>query len=174
MESALRDLRGVLVEVLERLSPGKVIFKPVELPWVTTGAQVWLEDRLLGWCGQLAPSLQQLFELQGPGVIAELELVPMLTDYPPQRQVQPMAGFPGIERDLSIVVDESVSWAQVQAVVGAVRPAMLEALEFVTTYRGKPIPAGKRVSACGCVSGMPAPLSDMNRWTRRLQQCSKR
>ena len=144
VEGALRDMRGMVTEVLARLSPLPVKFQALELPWLMAGAKVMLGDRVPGWCGQLTPAMQELFELQGPGVIAELELEPMLLDYPPQRQVQPMARFPGIERDLSLVVDETVRWAQVEGLVWSLKPALLESLEFVTTYRGKPIPSGKK------------------------------
>jgi phenylalanyl-tRNA synthetase beta chain len=50
----------------------------------------------------------------------------------------------GIERDLSIVVDESVPWRQVEAAVRQPTPAMLEAVTFLDTYRGKPIPKGQK------------------------------
>ncbi len=144
VETALRDMRGMIEELAARLSPGKVTFVPMQLSWLKAGAEVRWGDRILGWCGQLAPGLQQLFELQGAGVVAELELVSMLEGYPPMKQVTPLARYPAIERDLSIVVDEAITWAQVQAVVQAVKPALLEALCFVTTYRGKPITTGKK------------------------------
>ncbi len=144
VEAALRDIRGLIVELAARLSPGKVTFVPMQLPWLTAGAEVRWGDRILGWCGQLAPSVQQLFELQGAGVVAELELVSMLEGYPPMKQVTPLARFPAIERDLSVVVDEAITWAQVETVVQATKPALLEELRFVTTYRGKPIQAGKK------------------------------
>ena len=58
--------------------------------------------------------------------------------------VKPIPRFPAITRDLSLVVDEKTSWADISAAVNAKAPAELEELEFVGIYRGKPIAAGKK------------------------------
>ena len=48
--------------------------------------------------------------------------------------------FPLVEQDLSIVVDEKISWAQVsEAVSNHVHDA-----EFVEEYRGEQVPEGKK------------------------------
>ncbi|MEM6751244.1 MAG: hypothetical protein AAF612_12325 [Planctomycetota bacterium] len=56
--------------------------------------------------------------------------------------------FPGIERDLSIVVDEAIAWSAIEAAAMSVRggagPDQLESLAYVGMYRGKPIPKGRK------------------------------
>src|SRR5262249_2465838 len=64
--------------------------------------------------------------------------------YPPRSTATELPAFPPIERDLSLVVEESVTWNAVRSSVEAARPALLEAVEFVGTYRGKQIGAGKK------------------------------
>jgi len=58
--------------------------------------------------------------------------------------VQPVPRFPAIVRDLSLIVDESVTWAQITAVVQSRAPEELEKIDFAGLYRGKPIPDGKK------------------------------
>ncbi len=48
--------------------------------------------------------------------------------------------FPLVEQDLSMLLDESVKWADIEALVGP----MVREIEYVEEYRGKQIPAGKR------------------------------
>jgi phenylalanyl-tRNA synthetase beta chain len=79
-----------------------------------------------------------------PIVVAEVEIEPLLRLYPPARTLRPLARFPAIERDLSIVVEEAVTWEQILAQVVAAQPALLEEVRFLVTYRGKPIDQGQK------------------------------
>jgi phenylalanyl-tRNA synthetase beta chain len=47
-------------------------------------------------------------------------------------------------RDLSLVVDENITWADIEEAVAAKAPSELEELQFVGIYRGKPIAQGKK------------------------------
>lgn len=57
---------------------------------------------------------------------------------------QSLPGFPAIERDLSAVLDETTMWRDVQSHLASLNLAHLEAIEFVTTFRGKQIEAGRK------------------------------
>jgi len=57
---------------------------------------------------------------------------------------RPIPRFPAVVRDLSLVVDENVTWADIEEAVAARAPAELEELRFVDIYRGKPIADGKK------------------------------
>jgi phenylalanyl-tRNA synthetase beta chain len=57
---------------------------------------------------------------------------------------QPIPRFPAIVRDLSLIVDEPVQWAQITSVVQDKAPAELEQIDFGGLYRGKPIADGKK------------------------------
>lgn len=48
--------------------------------------------------------------------------------------------FPLVEQDLSMLLDESVKWSDIEALVGPI----VRKLEYVEEYRGKQVPAGKR------------------------------
>ncbi len=143
-DAALRVLRGTLAEVVERLTGKAAAFDPVEHPALTAAASVKLEGATLGVVGMAAPTTQKRFELQAPVMLAELALEPLLAAYPPLRTAQPLARFPAIERDLSIVVDEEITWRQIEKEVLAASPSLLEELRFVTTYRGKPLEKGQK------------------------------
>ena len=94
--------------------------------------------------GLIADATRDRFDVQTPHAAAELDLAGLLALYPPTREVGALPKFPGIERDLSVIVEEGVSWAEVESAVVAAEPAMLEALAFLGVYRGKPIAAGKK------------------------------
>jgi phenylalanyl-tRNA synthetase beta chain len=59
-------------------------------------------------------------------------------------KVKSIPKFPAIERDLSIVIDEEVRWADITAAVNKKSPEELEEVHFVGIYRGKGISSGKK------------------------------
>ena len=58
--------------------------------------------------------------------------------------VRPIPKFPAICRDLSLIAAEPLKWSDILATIQTCWPAQLEKVDFVTLYRGKPIPAGQK------------------------------
>ncbi|MCC7191894.1 MAG: phenylalanine--tRNA ligase subunit beta [Phycisphaeraceae bacterium] len=144
-QQAVRDLRGTIEELVSSLGGSMgMTCKPTTSTVFTSAAEVCVGDQVIGVMGAISSATQKLFDLQTPLVAAELELDLLLASYPPKHQVSSLTRFPGIERDISIVLDEAVTWEQVSREVIAAQPALLEDLRFLVTYRGKPIPAGKK------------------------------
>jgi len=59
-------------------------------------------------------------------------------------QVKPIPRFPAIQRDLSVIVDEQIPWADINKAVWKKASSELQQLDFVGIYRGKGIPSGKK------------------------------
>ena len=113
--------------------------------WDKTGvAKVRLGDREIGLVGLISASAQQACDLDALCVAAELDLDPVLERYPPMGRVMTLPAFPGIERDLSVIVDETVTWRTLETTVRSVNAQWLEQTTFVGTYRGKQVGAGKK------------------------------
>ncbi len=144
-QQAFRDLRGTIEEAVITLTGRRDIdCRPVETAGFAAAAELMAGGRVLGRLGVLDAELQKRFDLQTPVVVAELDLPPLIDAYPPSHIVQPLPRFPGIERDLSVIVDEPVTWADIEQAVRQVKPALLSDLAFITTYRGKPIEKGRK------------------------------
>ncbi|GAB4190318.1 MAG: phenylalanine--tRNA ligase subunit beta [Phycisphaeraceae bacterium] len=143
-----RAARGAVEELVETLGGQSAVqslsFEPIEDPVCQPGAAVCLDGKPRGRIGVLSDALLDAFGLQTPVVVTELDYEPIVASFPPVRQVGDLPRFPGIERDLSIVVDEPVTWRQVDQCIREVAPKMLESLEFLTVYRGKQIGKGKK------------------------------
>ncbi len=148
VETAIRSVRGTIEELVQRMGgePARngLAVVPAESTIYKVGAELVLNDQKLGHFGLLSPALCDRFDLQMAVVVAEMELKPLLALYPSQRQTRHLARFPGIARDLSIVVGETVSWQAIAWQIHDLRPGMLESLEFLGTYRGRQIPKGNK------------------------------
>ena len=145
----LRAMRGTIEELLAGLGlEGRVAIR-------TGAARAWAEpvaelvdtadgDRVIGAYGPATPQILKLFDLQTPVALAELDYEALVSAYPPRPSPGALPRFPAVGRDLSLNVAEPTSWQAIETTIAQVRPALLERVEFVTVYRGKPIPAGRK------------------------------
>jgi len=60
------------------------------------------------------------------------------------RVYEPLPRLPAVRRDLSIIVDEPVTWQQLSQAIAGIDQPLRQSLAYVTTYRGKPVPSGRK------------------------------
>lgn len=143
-QAAVREIKGAVAELVERLGGEVPRFAPSDNPRYAAAASVTLGGQLIGECGLVAPAVRDRFDVKTPAVAAELDLQPLLALYPPRRKVAPLPRFPGIDRDLSVVVGDTTAWSAIESAVRDAKPALLETVGFLGTYRGKPIEKGRK------------------------------
>ncbi len=79
------------------------------------------------------------------GAVLGLELdLPAEPDPPGDPQVRPLPQFPGIERDVALLVPDAVASAQVAAVAREAGGPLLVGVEIFDRFRGKGVPEGTR------------------------------
>jgi phenylalanyl-tRNA synthetase beta chain len=139
VESAVRALGGSERRV--ELAP---CAPPVSAFDAGACAEVRVDGRPAGVLGLAAAAVQREHDLAIPVALAELDLDALVALYPPRATVKTLPLFPSIERDLSLIVDESVPWAKIDALVGSRKADRLESWSFVGAYRGQQIGAGKK------------------------------
>jgi phenylalanyl-tRNA synthetase beta chain len=143
----LREIRGVVEEILTRLDSTKPVkIVPADGPGFAPGttAQINWDGRFIGYLGLINPSTTAKLSIKTPPPAAELDVDELLRGFSPLPTLQPLAKFPGVHRDLSLIVSESVRYEQLDALIHRVRPEHLEESQYVTTYRGKPMEKGQK------------------------------
>ena len=145
-DSDFRDLRGVvegLIKTIDRNT--QIVFTPVDLPWADTGAEIMVNGRIIGTAGTVSQPIKDRFGFKDvTPCAAELEFERLAALYTGPIKVKLIPKFPAIDRDLSIIVAESVTWADIVAAINKTATAELENIRFVEIYRGKGIPAGQK------------------------------
>lgn len=144
---AMRRMRGVLETVL-RISgrADRTRIMPADAPpaWAEQAACLVDGDQAIGTYGLATQKLMKLFDLNTPVLLCELDYEALTEHYPPVRTVEALPKFPGIQRDLSVVVSEPTQWSQIARTIDQVRPDLLESVDFVGVYRGKQVGKGKK------------------------------
>jgi len=141
-----RELRGVIEGLLKSVNKQLCpVFKPADLSWARAGAEILIKERPIGYIGVASQSLIDKFGLKDVTPCAgELDFTALMELYEKVEKVRPIPRFPAIVRDLSIIIDEKFRWCDIAAAIDKKAPSELEETEYIGTYRGKPIPAGKK------------------------------
>ena len=132
------DIKGDVEALLAPLQP---VFEIAEHPAMHPGrcARVLLNGQAIGFVGELHPRWRQAWDLPQAPVMFELELDAVLQRSVPE--FRSVAKHQAVERDIAVVVAESVTHAQVMgAVQGAVSGGLLRSATLFDVYRPK---AGK-------------------------------
>ena len=149
----LRDLRGV-IEGLVRVfkSDAAIDIRPCEVCWASSGGQIFVDGQSVGLCGVVSDSVKGKLDIEANELCAgQIDFEALLAMTGPSVKVKPIPKYPAIVRDLSLIVDEKVQWADIIDAVERTAPAELEGVQFGGIYRGKPIDAGKKsvtISLC--------------------------
>ena len=141
-----RDIRGVVEAIVKGFDHhAKIEFVPVELVWAQAGASVVVNGEVIGVAGVVNDAVKAKFdfkEINPAG--AELDFESLMRLQGEVVKIQPISRFPAIERDLSIITEEDVSWADIVSAVNNRPCDKLEGVRFVEIYRGKGVPDGKK------------------------------
>jgi len=143
----LRDLRGAVEALCEKVAFGA----PLELkPAAQTGmdenaaAEMLVDSKPIGVIGQISGDVLKHYSIERPIAAARLRLDVLTSSAKLERKYATVARFPAVRRDLSIIVAEDTTWAQIQEVISGVDQPLRTDMQYVTTYRGKPIENGKK------------------------------
>jgi phenylalanyl-tRNA synthetase beta chain len=143
----LRQIRGVIETLLHRLDaqrPLSVISDTAPGFSKHACGRVKWGDQDLGYVGKIDPIVAQKLSLRHVPVAAELDFAPLLAAHKHVPQLKELPKFPAVRRDLSLIVADDLPFEKIEALVHSLHLPDLECLEFVTTYRGKPVEAGKK------------------------------
>jgi phenylalanyl-tRNA synthetase beta chain len=140
------EIRGVINRICSILTASNnvSIESTEDTPWLEPGGEVRMNGTVVGRVGRLATAAQKNWNLPNTMHVAQLHLDDLLASFPPDTQSHPLPKQPAIERDISLILDETVEWSAVHGAIIGIQLDHLEDITFVTTFRGKNIENGKK------------------------------
>jgi phenylalanyl-tRNA synthetase beta chain len=132
------DVKGDLERVLD---PLHFVTEAAQHPALHPGrsAQVFLKSGksniAIGWIGELHPGLQQAYELPQAPVLFELDLEPILQLGLPVPEE--LSKFPAVQRDLALVVKQSVSAQSLLDAMTASKQNFVRKIELFDEFKPK-------------------------------------
>jgi phenylalanyl-tRNA synthetase beta chain len=143
----LREVRGVVEKLLNRLDSNRPVrVVPDSRPGFARAAcgRVEWGGKPVGHLGRIDNAVAEKLSLRDVPAAAELDVEPLITGAQLVPQLRPLPAYPAAPRDLSLVVAESVRYEQIESLIREAKPEHLESVQFVTTYRGKPLDKGQK------------------------------
>ncbi len=144
---SLGELRGAVEALIADLCPAsRLDVQAADTPGLAAGAaaELLLDSRPAGRIGMIDEKVQHHYGLEKPIAAAALSFQALLDAYQEVRTYSPVPRYPSVRRDLSLIVEDATTWRQLSEIVLAIDQPMRQSLDYVTTYRGKPVPSGKK------------------------------
>lgn len=102
-----------------------------------------LADKIIGYCGVLHPQIAELLGISTEVLLFECDLEAL--SMPARTVYASISKYQQIRRDLAFLVDKTVEYAQIEAIVHSVRDeGILKSFHVFDIYAGSGIEAGKQ------------------------------
>ncbi len=140
-------LKGELEAVFAGLRLNKACYTAVmDNPSYHPGrcAMVSVDGVEVGYIGQVHPLVAQNYGMDVEVYCAEINLSKLFALRLPEPTYVPLPKYPTVNRDLSLICDETVTVAQAQDVITAAAGKLLRNIRLFDIYRGTGVPDGKK------------------------------
>ncbi|WP_026926646.1 phenylalanine--tRNA ligase subunit beta [Granulicoccus phenolivorans] len=107
-------------------------------------AAILVGDEVLGYAGELHPTVIHQLGLPARAAAAELNLDRLIELAPDRGALPPLASFPVAKEDVALIVDAGVPQAAVEAALRTGAGELLESIRLFDVYAGDQIAAGKK------------------------------
>ena len=105
-------------------------------------AAIVIAGNRFGVIGELHPKVLQSFELSEPGCLFEIDVTSLLPLTTSHKMFQPIPRFPGIVRDIALVVDAGISHAEVHNIIEGF--PLVERVMIFDVYAGEQVSPDKK------------------------------
>lgn len=142
-------MKGAVEGLLENLQIAGVKYVPVAQPYLHPGKScaVEYEGRVIGWFGELHPTVAGNYGLNGSVCVLELEVEPLVASASHVPQFVHLPKYPATSRDIAVVVPLEVAMEELEAVIRANAGSLLKQVKVFDVYTGKQVEAGYKSMA---------------------------
>jgi len=144
------DCKGIVESILEEIRLSKAFIyqygtEPVP-HYVVPDSYILMqaEDRQAGIMGRIEPEVLKAFGIKQDVFFFDLDLDMFIEMEPEPKSFRQLPKFPSVNRDIALVVPESVAAGELIIAVHNEREALLESASIFDVYRGEAIDAGHK------------------------------
>ena len=110
-------------------------------------AQIIYEDTVVGYFGEVHPLVQEAYGIAERTYVANIDLSVICKKANFTVKYEGIAKFPSVVRDISLVMDKSLTAGEIEKIIRSESGAILESLELFDIYKGERIGADKKSMA---------------------------
>ncbi len=142
-------VKGGLEALCEEFRLKDVSYVPSSEPFLHPGkaADIHVQDRRIGYLGEMGPAVTETLAIKTgkPQIIVfELDLDALFSLMPERCTYEPFPRYPAVDRDIAVIMDESIPAAELIRHMKEHDPSIIETVELFDVYKGKHVPEGKK------------------------------
>ncbi|HVF51188.1 MAG TPA: phenylalanine--tRNA ligase subunit beta, partial [Pyrinomonadaceae bacterium] len=140
------DLKGALEAAVEAMKAGPLDFEATGARHLREGqsARVSLAGSAVGTIGRLGEELTAAYKFRQPVFVAEIDFSELQATPETPVRYMPLARYPPVVRDISLLVERRVGFAELQRAALALGLAECKSVSLVDVFEGAHVPEGKR------------------------------
>jgi phenylalanyl-tRNA synthetase beta chain len=140
------DAKGAVEAALEAVGLRNLVFSAGDTKHLRKGqsAKITSGGKEVGTIGRLSEELAGDYKFKQPVYVAELNLQDLLAEKTEPVLYHTLPKYPSVTRDVSFLVNRSISFQQIRASILAQGRDLCRSVEFVDVYEGKGIGANER------------------------------
>ena len=141
---AFQDLAGAVQQVLAALGFAGATSQPAQHEYLAGGLALLVHNQPVAQLGAVAAPVLKRLDVTQPVWYAELDWDALSKKYKPALVARELSKFPEVRRDLSIVVDSSVSFDQLRQIAQRTEKKLLQSINVFDVYAGENLGTGKK------------------------------
>jgi phenylalanyl-tRNA synthetase beta chain len=143
------DLKGAIQLMIKEMGAEGIEFRPGKCAYLDhrESAVLMQGEKVLGYAGKLASSLQKIFDIKQDIFLGEMDFSQFISGNFIKYYCKELPKYPKIERDVSIVVDDQIDYASVKGAIASLNIRELISVNIFDIYQGEELGAGKKALA---------------------------
>lgn len=144
------QLKAQIQSILHSIGIGSATYRAnKEHPSYHAGrcADILLGDVVIGTFGEVSHKVVDNYDLNKRSYLCELNVDEMVAHADLEKSYKKIHRYPSIVRDMALIVDRSVTAAQIEGTIHSVNADILSEVRLFDVYMGDQIPAGKKSMA---------------------------
>ncbi len=144
-ESVFHDLLGVVEDCIDAQNHPILDYRPLKAdPTFSYGLSISKDQKVWVRLGRVKPTLLQSFNIDQDVFYAEVDWQMLLEQHGRPPLIQPLSRYPEVKRDLSLVIDQSVNFNQIETIARKSAKQLLQRINVFSVFEGKPLEVGKK------------------------------
>lgn len=143
------DAAQAVAMIVERCGLQKIKQEPIADAIFEYGVKIKSGNRELGHFGKVKAAIVKNMGVKQEVFFADLDLEAIFQAANPKFQVTEVSKFPEVRRDLSLVLDNQVKFAEIEALARATEQKLIKEIIAFDVYEGEKIQQGKKAYALG-------------------------
>jgi phenylalanyl-tRNA synthetase beta chain len=142
-------VKGALQALLAELRISEPAFQPSLETFFHIGksADLLVDGTRIGFVGEIGPAVVEKLNLKIPKpqiVVCEMDLDALAGLIPSRTTYAPIPRYPAVERDVAVILDDSITAADVLEILRNFGSDLVENVELFDYYKGKNIPQDRK------------------------------